>query len=91
MKSSFLLEICLVQNPTNSWCVDSGCTNHICNSLKGFQETRKLNEGELFLTLANGSKILVVVVGVVNLCFELCLLRVCVLSFTFFSFFFKRV
>ena len=33
MKSSFLLEICLVQNPTDSWCVDSSCTNHICNSL----------------------------------------------------------
>ena len=29
LKSSFLLEICLVQNPTDSWCVDSGCTNHI--------------------------------------------------------------
>ena len=36
MKISFLLEICLVENPTNSWCMDSGCTNHICNSLKGF-------------------------------------------------------
>ena len=36
MKGSFLLEICLVQNPTNSWCVDSGCTNHICNSLQRF-------------------------------------------------------
>ena len=36
MKSSFLLEICLVQNPTDSWCVDSGYTNHICNSLQGF-------------------------------------------------------
>ena len=33
MKSSFLLEICLVQNPTDSWCVDLGCTNHICNTL----------------------------------------------------------
>ena len=33
LKSSFLLEICLVKNPTDSWCVDSGCTNHICNSL----------------------------------------------------------
>ena len=28
MKSLFLLEICLVQNPTDSWCVDSGYTNH---------------------------------------------------------------
>ena len=36
MKSSFLLEMCLVQNPTDSWCVDSGCTNHICNSLQRF-------------------------------------------------------
>ena len=70
MKSSFLLEICLVQNPTDSWCVDSGCTNHICNSLQGFQETRKLKEGELFLTLANGSRIPIVSVGVFNLCFE---------------------
>ena len=70
MKSSFLLEICLVQNPMDSWCVDSGRTNHICNSLQGFQETRKLNEGELFLTLADGSRISIVAVGVFNLCFE---------------------
>ena len=70
MKSSFLLEICLVQNPMDSWCVDSGCTNHICNSLQGFQETRKLNEGEMFLTLADGSRISIVAVGVFNLCFE---------------------
>ena len=33
MKSSFLLEIHLVKNPTDSWCMDLGCTNHICNSL----------------------------------------------------------
>ena len=70
MKSSFLLEICSVQNPTNPWCVDSGCTNHICNTLQGFEETRKLNEGDLFLTLADGSKIPVVAVSVYNLCFE---------------------
>ena len=50
--------------------MDSGCTNHIYNSLQGFQETRKLNEGELFLTLADGRRIPVVAVGVVNLCFE---------------------
>ena len=50
--------------------MDSGCTNHICNSLQGFQETRKLNEGEMFLTLADRSKIPVVTIGVCNLCFE---------------------
>ena len=67
---SFLLEICLVHNPTDSWCVDSGCTNHICNTLQGFQETRRANEGELFLTLADGSKIPIVTIGVFNLCFD---------------------
>ena len=50
--------------------MDSSCTNHIYNSLQGFQETKKFNERELFFTLVNRSKILVVVVGVVNLCFE---------------------
>ena len=50
--------------------MDSGCTNHICNSLQGFQETKKLYEGELFLTLVDGSRILVIAVGVFNLCFE---------------------
>ena len=41
MKSSFLLEIYLVQNLTDSWCVDSSYTNYICNFLQGFQETKK--------------------------------------------------
>ena len=57
-------------NPTNSWCMDSSCTNHICNTLQGFQETKKLNEGELFLTLAAGSRIPVVAIGVFNLYFS---------------------
>ena len=69
MIRSFLLEICLVQNSTDSWCVDSRCTNHICNVLQGFQETRRLNEGEMFLTLANRRKIPIVAFGVFNLCF----------------------
>ena len=50
--------------------MDSGCINHISNSLQGFKETRKLNEGELFLTLVDGSRIPVIAVGVFNLCFE---------------------
>ena len=50
--------------------MDSSCTNHICNSLQGFQKTRKLNEGELFLTLADGSRIPVVAIRVFNLCFK---------------------
>ena len=70
MKSTFLLETCLVQNPTDSWCVDSSCINHICKSLHGFQESRKLNKGEMFLTLADRSRIPVVAIGVFNLYFK---------------------
>ena len=33
MMRSFLLENFLVNNPMDSWCVDLGCTNHICNTL----------------------------------------------------------
>ena len=47
--------------------MDLGCTNHICNSLQGFQETKKLNEGEMFLTLVDRSEIPVVAVEVFNL------------------------
>ena len=50
--------------------MDSCCTNHICNSLQEFQETKKLNKGELFLTLADRSRISVLAVGVFNLCFD---------------------
>ena len=34
MLKSLLFESCLVLNPTNSWCVDSGSSNHICNILQ---------------------------------------------------------
>ena len=50
--------------------MDSSCTNHICNSLLGFQETIKFNKGELFLTLVDKSRIPAVAIRVVNLCFK---------------------
>ena len=34
---SYYIETCLVVDSTDSWIVDSGATNHICNSLQGFQ------------------------------------------------------
>ncbi|XP_073152236.1 uncharacterized protein [Henckelia pumila] len=40
------IESCLVVDSTNTWIVDSGATNHICNLLHGFQVTKELNEGE---------------------------------------------
>ena len=36
MGNSFMIEACLVQNSIDTWLVDSGATNHICNSLSWF-------------------------------------------------------
>jgi hypothetical protein len=68
--SSFLVETCLVTNPTNSWCVDSGSTNNASNSLQGFQVTGQLNEGEMHLTLGDGMMVPVHSIGIVELYFE---------------------
>ncbi|RVW33201.1 hypothetical protein CK203_081135 [Vitis vinifera] len=42
-----VVETCLAVLTTHKWCVDSGATNHVCNSLQGFQETRQLSKGEV--------------------------------------------
>ena len=46
-----------------TWCVDTGATNHVCNSLQGFQETRQLSDGEVYLHMGNAMKVVVVVAG----------------------------
>ena len=44
---SYYIETCLVVDSTDSWIVDSGATNHICNSLQGFQIMQKIEKGGL--------------------------------------------
>ena len=50
--------------------MDIGATNHVCNSLQGFQETRRLTEGEIYLFMGDTSHVAAVVVGVVTLYLE---------------------
>ena len=54
----------------NSWWIDSGATDHICNSLQGFRVTRSLNEGEMQLNMASSASILVIAVGDLSLSFS---------------------
>ena len=42
MPLAFIVETCLMACTTGTRCVDTGATNHVCNSLQGFQETRRL-------------------------------------------------
>ena len=55
---------------TDTWCVDTGATNHIYNSLQGFQETRGLAKGKINLLMGDTSCVTAVAMGVVTLYFE---------------------
>ncbi|KAI3453969.1 hypothetical protein Pfo_010632, partial [Paulownia fortunei] len=64
------IESCLVVDSTDTWIVDSGATNHICNTLQGFQVTRELNEGEHTLRVGTGAVVSARAVGIVYLYFR---------------------
>ena len=49
MIESLVSEVSFATGTSESWCVDSGATNHICNSLQGFRETRRLSDGEIIV------------------------------------------
>ena len=66
-----LIVECLAVRSTGTWCVDSGATNHICNSLQGFQETRKLSDGEIQLHMGDDTIVGASAVGDVQLSFGL--------------------
>ena len=70
MPLCLVIESCLMACITGTWCVDTGATNHVYNSLQGFQETRRLVEGEIYLLMGDTSRVAAVAVGVVTLHFE---------------------
>ena len=69
MPHVYVVETCLLACTTGTWCVDTGATNHVCNSLQGFQETRRLADGEICLWLGDTSKVAAKAVGEVSLHF----------------------
>lgn len=46
---SLVTEVSFVARTLDNWWVDSSATNHICNSLQGFRETKRLSDGEIVL------------------------------------------
>ena len=52
--------------------LDTRSPSHICNSLHGLQVSQRFKSGERFLIVGDGSKVPVLVLGVVNLCLESC-------------------
>ena len=68
MSFAYVVETCLMACTASTWCVDTGATNHVCNSLQEFQKTRRLANGEN-LWLGDTLRVMAVAVGVVSLLF----------------------
>ena len=64
------LETCFLADSTDSWIIDSGATNHVCYSLQGFQERRRLNKNEINLRLGNGTLVSTSAVGDIRVCLD---------------------
>ena len=64
-----VIEVSFIADTSNTWCIDSGATHHICNTLQGFQVSRKLDEGEISLSLGSQARVSAEAVGVVRLSF----------------------
>lgn len=59
---------CLIHN---QWCVDSGGTVHVCIFIAGFQATRQLSEGEIWLYLDDSTKVATVAIRTFTLYFSI--------------------
>ena len=60
---SLVVETCLAMLSTDTWCVETRATNHVRNSLRGFQETRQLSNREIYLHMGTGTKVAAVAIG----------------------------
>ena len=69
MIESLVSKVTYATSTLESCCVDSGATNHICNSLQGFRETKRISGGEIIINLGLDAKAKTVSVGVVTLLF----------------------
>ena len=64
MPNLLIIETNLMDGPFDSWCVDSGTISHICDMLRGFKETRRLNEGEVILKIGIGAIVAATTIGI---------------------------
>nr|GFC63606.1 retrotransposon protein, putative, Ty1-copia subclass [Tanacetum cinerariifolium] len=63
----FTIELFNLTYKLNSWVYDTGCGIHVCNTLQGFKEERKLSYGEQYMQVGNGAQAAVEAIGVFDL------------------------
>ncbi|GJY80741.1 retrotransposon protein, putative, ty1-copia subclass [Tanacetum coccineum] len=63
----FAIELFNLTYKLNSWVYDTGCGIHVCNTLQGFKEERKLSYGDQYLQVGNGTQAAVEAIGMFDL------------------------
>nr|GFC96746.1 retrotransposon protein, putative, Ty1-copia subclass [Tanacetum cinerariifolium] len=63
----FAIELFYLTYRLNSWVYDTGYGIHVCNTLRGFKEERKLSYGVQYLQVGNGTQATVEAIGMFDL------------------------
>lgn len=58
-----VIESNLTVSSASSWVLDSGSSAHLCTSMQGLEESRRLRDGEMILRVGNGARVAAVAVG----------------------------
>ena len=62
-----VIDVYLTDARSSAWEFDTGLVAHICNSKRGLQNKRRLTKDEVMMRVGNGSKVDVIVVGMLLL------------------------
>ena len=57
-----VIESNLTISSASSWVLDSGSSAHLCTSMQGLEDSRRLRDGDMILRIGNGARVAVVAV-----------------------------
>ena len=58
-----ILESNLTISSASSWVLDSGSSAHLCTSMQGLEESRRLRDGDMILYVGNEARVATVAMG----------------------------
>ena len=58
-----VIESNLMISSASSWVLDSGSSAHLCTSMQGLEDSRRLRDGEMILCIENGARVATMAVG----------------------------
>ena len=58
-----VIESNLTVSSASSWVLDSGSSAHLCTSMQGLEDSRRLRDGDMILRIGNGARVAAVAMG----------------------------